>query len=102
MFGGFPVCIEIGTDLHLLDQILEELPKTAGVYALWPSAGVPFFGRTGSIKRRFQRLLRHPYSTSRPLFLREFVTPIEYRPVASPLESNLVLDRVAEAHMPDS
>ncbi len=67
MFGGFPVCIEIGTDLHLLDQILEELPKTAGVYALWPSAGVPFFGRTGSIKRRLQRLLRHRDSTSRLL-----------------------------------
>src|SRR5260370_32165763 len=98
MFGGFPVCIEIGTDLHLLDQILEELPKTAGVYALWPSAGVPFFGRTGSIKRRLQRLLRHRDSTSRLLYLRELVTRIEYWPVASRLESKLVLYPGAQTH----
>jgi excinuclease UvrABC nuclease subunit len=99
--------VTFADELHVLpitdalDAALEELPSAAAVFAVWPRDGSPYIGRTGSLRRRLKRLLRPATQPSRLLNLRSIAERVEYWPVASRLQSTLVLWDVARTYSPD-
>ncbi len=99
MFSGEPREIEI-TDAPALDAALEGVVAGAGVFVLHAAEGEPFIGRSGLLRRRLKRLLAARERPSRILNLRNLVRRIEYWPVASRLESSLVLYDVARRYLP--
>src|SRR6266498_5034345 len=102
MFASEPHTIEVSGDDANLEEALESLPAGAGVYAVFPRAGRPHLGRTAVLRRRLKRLLRRREQPSRLLNLRDLATRLEYWPVASRLESGLILYELARSHMPDN
>lgn len=100
-FASDPAVLPV-TDLSCLDEQLELLPAGSAVYALWAREGKPLLGRTSVLRRRMKRLLRVRTGSSRLLNLRDVVMRIEFWPVASRLESNLVFYDVAKAYEPET
>ena len=84
-----------------VDESLEEVPQGAAVFVVWPREGAPYLGKTGLLRRRLKRLLRPSVQPSRLLNLRSIAERIEYWPVASRLQSTLVLWDVARQYVPD-
>jgi excinuclease UvrABC nuclease subunit len=97
-FAGEPRVLAV---TESLDAHLEETPESAAVFVIWPHEGSPYIARTGLLRRRLKRLLRAPSTPSRLLNLRHVADRVEYWPVASRLESSLVLWEVARRHAPD-
>jgi hypothetical protein len=97
-FAGEP---RVLTVTESLDAHFEETPESAAVFVIWPHEGSPYIARTGLLRRRLKRLLRAPSTPSRLLNLRDVAERVEYWPVASRLESSLVLWEVARRHAPD-
>jgi excinuclease ABC subunit C len=84
-----------------LDAALEDVPQTAAVFVIWPQdGGDPYIARTGELRRRLKRLLKQPAQPSRLLNLRSVADRVEYWPVASHLQSTLVLWEVARQYSP--
>lgn len=83
-----------------LDADLEQAPPSAAVFVIWPREGSPYIARTGLLRRRLKRLLRAPTTPSRLLNLRGVAERVEYWPVASRLESSLLLWEVARRYAP--
>jgi excinuclease ABC subunit C len=84
-----------------VDESIEEVPHGAAVFVVWPREGAPYLGKTGLLRRRLKRLLRPSVQPSRLLNLRSIAERIEYWPVASRLQSTLVLWDVARQYVPD-
>lgn len=61
------------------------------MFSIWPREGEPYLGRAGDLRRRLSRLLSLRDRPGRLLNLRTLAERIEYWPVASRLESWLVL-----------
>jgi excinuclease UvrABC nuclease subunit len=83
-----------------LDAGLDEVWSGAGVFVVYPREGEPYLGRTGVLRRRLKRLLRARETASRLLSLRGIAERVEYWPVASRLESSLLLYALARLHLP--
>ena len=84
-----------------LDADLEETHPSAAVFVIWAREGSPYIARTGLLRRRLKRLLRVPANPSRLLSLRSVAEHVEYWPVASRLESSLILWEVARRVVPE-
>jgi excinuclease ABC subunit C len=84
-----------------LEAALEEVPSTAAVFVVWPRDAAPYIAWTGALRRRLKRLLRPAAQPSRLLNLRSIADRVEYWPVASRLETSLVLWDVARLHAPE-
>ena len=97
-FAGQPRILTIDENL---EAALEEVSPDAAVFAVWPREGNPYIGRTTVLRRRLKRLLRPAADASRALNLRNVADRAEYWPVASRLESTLVLWDVARAYAPN-
>jgi excinuclease ABC subunit C len=97
-FAGEPHVLPV-TDS--LDADLEETHASAAVFVIWPREGSPYIARTGLLRRRLKRLLRVATAPSRLLNLRSVAERVEYWPVASRLESTLILWEVARRYVPD-
>ena len=98
-FAGEPHVLTIRGEL---DVELEETPQSAAVFVIWPrEESPPYIGRTGLLRRRLKRLLREPVQPSRVLNLRNIAARVEYWPVASRLESSLVLWEVSRTLVPE-
>jgi len=94
--------IEVAEDLSQLDAAIEALPDNPAVFAIWPSEGDPYLSKTGRLRRRLLRLLKHREKPSRLLNLRHTARRIEYRLTGSALESSVVLYEEARRHFPGS
>ena len=94
--------IEVTADLAQLDAALEALPNSPAVFVLWPKQGEPHLSKTGLLRRRLLRLLRHRDQPSRLLNLRHTVARIEYRLTGSALESAVVQYEQARRLFPDT
>ena len=97
-FAGEPRVLPI-TDS--LDADLDATHPSSAVFVIWPREGSPYVARTGLLRRRLKRLLRVASTPSRLLNLRSIADRVEYWPVASRLESSLVLWEVARRCVPD-
>ena len=98
MFAGLPEVIDLtAADL---ETVLSDLPKGPAVFAIWPSEGAPYLGKTSVLARRLKRLLRSAAQPSRVLNLHGVATRVEYWPFASRLEGNLTLYELARRHHP--
>lgn len=84
-----------------LEDALEAVPQCAGIFVIWPSAGAPYIGRTGVLRRRLKRLLRPAAEPSRFLNLRAIAARVEYWSVSSGLQSALTFWDVARSRSPD-
>jgi excinuclease UvrABC nuclease subunit len=94
--------IEVTADLSQLDAALEALPNTPAVFVLWPKEGAPYLSKTGLLRRRLLRLLKHREQPSRLLNLRHTVARIEYRLTGSALESAVAQYEEARRIFPDT
>jgi excinuclease UvrABC nuclease subunit len=93
--------IEVTADLAQLDAALEALPNSPAVVVLWPKEGEPHLSKTGLLRRRLLRLLKHRDQPSRLLNLRHTVARIEYRLTGSGLESAVVQYEQARRLFPE-
>jgi excinuclease ABC subunit C len=102
-------------------ELFAEVPAAAAVFALYGRSGAePYVSRTTNLRRRLIRLLGSAETTlasspapattvavpapslpQRRLNLRDRVARIEYWPVGSDFEAQLVLYRVLRQHFPD-
>ena len=94
--------IDVTSDLSQLDAALEALPNSPGVFVLWPKEGDPHLSKTGLLRRRLLRLLKHRDQPSRLLNLRFTVARIEYRLTGSALESAVVQYEQARRLFPET
>jgi excinuclease UvrABC nuclease subunit len=94
--------IEVTADLSQLDAALEALPSSPAVFVLWPKEGDPYLSKTGLLRRRLLRLLKHREQPSRLLNLRHTVARIEYRLTGSALESAVVQYEEARRLFPET
>ncbi len=102
MFAGPPEVIHLLSSAAELDAALENLPNGPAVFAIWPSEGKPYLGKTNVLSRRLNRLLRIATQPSRLLNLRGAATRVEFWRTASRLEGNLVLYEIAKRYLPGS
>ena len=95
---------EIEFVLERAAEAFAQAPAVAAVFALHGEAGAePYVSRTVNLRRRLQRLLgEREAGLTRRLDLRGRVRRIEYWPVASDFESQLVLYRVLRRFFPRS
>ena len=93
--------VETGGDLAALDALLDGLPNSPAVFALWPAEGEPYLSKTSMLRRRLLRLLAGRERPSRMLNLRQAVRRIEYQVTGSAFESALLLYREARRLFPD-
>ncbi|MFN3325203.1 MAG: hypothetical protein ACK5AZ_17040 [Bryobacteraceae bacterium] len=97
-----PEIIEVSAAGSGFDERLAALPNTPAVFLLHAREGAPHLARTALLRRRLLRLLRERDRPSRLLNLRGVAERIEYWPVASRLESNLVFYELARRHHPET
>ncbi len=97
-----PQVIPVGEDTERLDERIAAAPDAPAVFLIWPREGAPYLARTGLLRRRLKRLLGTRSGPTRVLNLRAVAARIEYWPVASRLESNLIHYRLAVEHFPDT
>src|SRR6476469_5777191 len=93
--------LELTGDLAQLDSAIEALPNQPAVFALWPQEGEPYLSKTGLLRRRLLRLLRHREKPSRLLNLRHTVARIGYQLTGSAFESAVVHYEQARRLFPD-
>jgi excinuclease UvrABC nuclease subunit len=98
-FRGDPHLIDCSAPEEL-DTQLETVYAGPGVFAVWAREGEPYISRTSVLRRRLKRLLRAG-AGSKILNLRSLCRRVEFWPVASKLEANLVLYDVARQYAPD-
>jgi excinuclease UvrABC nuclease subunit len=98
-FAGEPVVLPV---TETLDAALEEIPQAPAVFVIWPREGEPYLGKTGLLRRRLKRLLRHPAQPSRLLNLRTLAARVEYWPAASRLQMSLLFWDVARQYVPNN
>ncbi|SRR5579884_663243 len=79
---------------------LSEVPDVPGVFAVWPSQGPPYIGKTSLLRRRLARLLRPGEKQSKLLNLAQIARRVEYQPAGSPFESMVLVYRLARRHRP--
>jgi excinuclease ABC subunit C len=97
VFAGNAEVLDLAADV---ETSFENLPKGPAVFAIWPSEGEPYLGRTNVLSRRLKRLLRSTAEPSRMLNLRGVAMRVEYWRTASQLEGNLVLYELARQLLP--
>ena len=85
-----------------LDTALEDVPSSAAVFVVSPREAAPYIAWTGALRRRLKRLLRPATQPSRLLNLRAIADRVEYWPVASRLQTALVLWDVARQNAPEN
>lgn len=98
MFAGTPVTLDCRS---ALEEQLETVHSGSAVFAIHAAEGQPYLGRTTVLRRRLKRLLKDRDTPSRLLNLRTLATHVHYWPVASRLQSDLVLYETARVHLPD-
>ncbi|HZS51197.1 MAG TPA: hypothetical protein VFA54_10070 [Bryobacterales bacterium] len=79
---------------------LSPVPNVPGVFAVWPSQGPPYIGKSSLLRRRLARLLRPAETQSRLLNLAQIACRVEYQPAGSPFESMVLLYKLARRHRP--
>jgi excinuclease UvrABC nuclease subunit len=79
----------IPEDPAALDQFLEALPNTHGVYLIFPRTGKPYLARTKVLRRRLKRLIAT---------LQGAVERIEYQLTGSRLEAQFLVWALARLH----
>jgi len=73
-------------------EVFASVPASAGVFVLRGNPGAePYVSKSSNLRRRLQRLLGVPDTSSRRLNLRDRVRSIEYATAGSDFESGLVL-----------
>jgi excinuclease UvrABC nuclease subunit len=84
------------------DDFFAMLPSRPGVFLLeMRDAGAfPYLGRTASMRRAAERLLRAPDALSKRLNLRQVAVRMRYRVTGSKFEQTLALYEHARAHFP--
>lgn len=99
MLVGEPVSIPVGTNP---EEWIPSVPPRPAVFLVRAREGQPYLGRTASLRRRLQRLLRKREGHSRWLNLRDVAEHVEYWLTGSRLESALVSWEIARREFPDS
>ncbi len=99
MLSGEPVRISVGANP---EDWIPSMPPLPAVFLIRGREGRPYLGRTASIRRRLQRLLREQEGHSRWLNLRDVAETVEYWLTGSRLESALVSWEIARREFPDS
>jgi excinuclease ABC subunit C len=82
--------LAIPDDPEALDQALDGIPNSPGVFLLWPHAGKPFLARTNVLRKRLRRML----ST-----LKGTIARLEYELTGSRLEAQLLVRELARRHL---
>ncbi len=70
----------------------------AGVFLIHAERGKPYLARTALLRRRLTRLLESPERLTKRLMLGGLASRVEYWPMVSRLESNLLLYELARHH----
>ncbi len=97
-----PDTVKFAASGEHLEEQLAQLPNSAAVFVLHTAGRDPYLARTGMLRRRLVRLLKHRDGTSRLLNLRSIATGLEYWLTASRLESSLIHYQQAKRYFPES
>lgn len=79
---------------------LSAVAETAAVFLIHAEQGAPYLARTGMLRRRLARLLESPDRMVRRLALGGLARRVDYWPIASRLEANLLLYHLARQYFP--
>ena len=82
------------------DAALDAVPASAGIFLVEFSAGLPYLGRTASLRKRLRRLLRPADGTSTRLTLREIAERVHFCRTGSAFESDVALYHAVKRHRP--
>ncbi|MBX5495706.1 MAG: hypothetical protein IRZ15_10265 [Bryobacteraceae bacterium] len=96
-----PLTIDVEAAGPKLDKHLSEAPNSAAVFLIHTAGREPYIARTTMLRRRLQRLLGKRSEPSRMLNLRSLATRVDYWPVGSQLESNLLFYHQARLYFKD-
>lgn len=80
---------------------LSAVPAQPGVFLIHSDSGPPYLARTALLRRRLARLLASSERLTKRLMLGGLARRVEYWPMVSRLESNLLLYALAREHYPD-